>query len=396
MNKIFRIATCVVYVAFSMMFMPACIHEKNELAHDHNHEHEHGENRHHDHDAHDGHDHGAGNEITLEPEQAERMGVKTTVVSQSTFTDAIHTTASVISAPSATGVASAQKAGIFTFAKGLALGSSVKRGQAIGSINSSMTSAGDTNAAALATLNNAKRELDRLRPLYEKRLVTAEKYNNALAAYESAKAMYSPSASSGVVVAPISGIVTEIMADEGGFVETGEEIVRISDGSALNLIAQVPNRYASELPEINNAIVSLPSSKEVIDIAGYGGTRISSSTAVGMRPGYLPVVFSLPASNAGITAGSVVEIYLQGSPRGGVISVPLTALTEQQGNYFVYVKLDEEGYIKSPVKTGANNGTMVEILSGLHPGDEVVTEGVAALRLAETSGAVPEGHSHTH
>ncbi len=36
----------------------------------------------------------------------------------------------------------------------------------------------------------------------------------------------------------------------------------------------------------------------------------------------------------------------------------------------------------------------IEIKSGLKPGDEVVTEGTTFVRLAETSGVVPEGHKH--
>lgn len=48
-----------------------------------------------------------------------------------------------------------------------------------------------------------------------------------------------------------------------------------------------------------------------------------------------------------------------------MISVPTTALTEEQGIYFVYVKLDEEGYKKQEVRIGADDGLRTEILSGL-------------------------------
>ena len=56
----------------------------------------------------------------------------------------------------------------------------------------------------------------------------------------------------------------------------------------------------------------------------------------------------------------------------------------------------EDGYEKVPVAIGANNGIYVEILSGLEPGKEIVSEGTVFVRLAETSGNVPEGHSHNH
>lgn len=42
------------------------------------------------------------------------------------------------------------------------------------------------------------------------------------------------------------------------------------------------------------------------------------------------------------------------------------------------------------------DGRMIEIKSGLKPGDEVVTEGTVFVKLAETKGNAPEGHSHNH
>ncbi|MDE6503535.1 MAG: efflux transporter periplasmic adaptor subunit, partial [Muribaculaceae bacterium] len=61
----------------------------------------------------------------------------------------------------------------------------------------------------------------------------------------------------------------------------------------------------------------------------------------------------------------------------------------------VYIRLDEDCYEKSPVARGGSDGQRVEILSGITPGEHVVTDGMAYVRLAENVGAVP-GHSHTH
>ena len=60
------------------------------------------------------------------------------------------------------------------------------------------------------------------------------------------------------------------------------------------------------------------------------------------------------------------------------------------------VKLDEECYEKRLVTIGNSNGDEIEILSGLTRKDEVVTKGAIIVKLAESSGAVPEGHSHNH
>lgn len=68
---------------------------------------------------------------------------------------------------------------------------------------------------------------------------------------------------------------------------------------------------------------------------------------------------------------------------------------EEQGLYFVYLQLDEEGYKKQEVTLGASNGKKVQILTGLKAGDRVVTKGAYQVKLASASNAIP-AHSHEH
>ena len=78
-----------------------------------------------------------------------------------------------------------------------------------------------------------------------------------------------------------------------------------------------------------------------------------------------------------------------------VLALPVTALTEEQGLYFIYLQLDEEGYKKQEVTLGANDGKEVQILTGLKAGDRVVTKGAYQVKLASASNAIP-AHSHEH
>lgn len=382
----------IVAYAAMMTVTGACGHEKNELVHDHEHEHEEGHEHGHDHE---GHNHGSGPEITLEPEQAEQMGVKTETVSTGEFTDGIKVTGKIAGSPNGSGVLTAPTQGVFHFTTTLTPGSQVTKGMTVGRVDAAAVSGGDSGAAALSAMNIAKRELDRLTPLYQQKLVTADKYNAALAAYEQAKAAYSPAAVSGVVKAPLTGTITEVLVGEGQFVAPGTEIARLTDGSKLTVTFDVPARYAAQIDGIDGARIVNPLTRGSVTVSELGGRRVTSGINVSTTPGYIPVTFTFD-NDSRFMPGVIVEGYLTGQSRDGVISVALTAVTEQQGNYFVYVKVDDDGYLKSPVTLGARDGKNVEILSGLHPGDEVVVDGVTALRLAETSGAVPEGHTHSH
>ena len=98
---------------------------------------------------------------------------------------------------------------------------------------------------------------------------------------------------------------------------------------------------------------------------------------------------------ADVVAGSFAEGWRRAAGREGVLSLPVEALTEEQGVYFVYVQLDEDCYRKQAVTVGASDGERVEITSGLKDGERVVTRGAIHVKLASASNAIP-AHTHNH
>ena len=75
--------------------------------------------------------------------------------------------------------------------------------------------------------------------------------------------------------------------------------------------------------------------------------------------------------------------------------MPRTALTEEQGSFFVYLQVHDDCYKKQLVNIGADNGEQVQILSGIHAGDRVVVNGAYQVKLAGATNAIP-AHSHEH
>ena len=89
-------------------------------------------------------------------------------------------------------------------------------------------------------------------------------------------------------------------------------------------------------------------------------------------------------------------MYLLGEVADKGIAIPRSALSEQQGSYFVYEKIGDHAYRRLPVTIGGSDGINTIITSGLKGGEAIVTEAVTTVRLAENSGAIPEGHNHNH
>ena len=108
----------------------------------------------------------------------------------------------------------------------------------------------------------------------------------------------------------------------------------------------------------------------------------------------MPVSFSIRKTDD-LVPGSFAEIWLLCAEREGVISVPQSAITEEQGINFVYLKLDSQCYRKQEVSLGASDGQRTEVLDGLEPGDNVVVRGAYNVKLASASNAIP-AHTHNH
>lgn len=361
--------------------LSACHADNSELKHNHAAEsHAEGEEAH-------GHGHG---EIVLDEHMAEKMGVATEKVVPAPFADVIHTSGAVVDAPGSSAVVVAPTSGTVRFARGITPGAKVGLGSAVASVSTGNVTGGDANEAARVALAAAKAELDRVTPLHADGIVSTRDYNAARAAYDAARAAYSAGASSGAATSPLGGVISNLLVADGAYVNAGDPIAQVASSTDLTLRADLPECYARQGATLTSAKVGFSFTDSL-----YTMTRSNAPAAATSTPGYIPVYFTF-RSDGTIPVGAIADVYLLGRERPEVISVPIAAISEQQGNNFVYVRLCDEDYQKVPVTLGASDGSRVEVVSGLQPGVDVVVSGATAVRLAESSGVVPEGHSHNH
>ena len=88
-------------------------------------------------------------------------------------------------------------------------------------------------------------------------------------------------------------------------------------------------------------------------------------------------------------------MYLKTVPLYNVLVMPVAALVEEQGVFYVYVQTEGESFQKREVKLGANDGQQVQVLSGIEEGERVVTKGAYQIKLSTASGTLP-AHGHEH
>jgi len=379
-----------------------CDHShEGEEAHVHNHAE--GEECTDDH-SHDGHSHDEvseahGDEIVFTPEQAKAVGLEVVSVKPSAFHQVIKTSGQILSAQGDEVTVSATSSGIVSFNKSsLNEGLAVKGGETLISISSKNIADGDPAMKAKSAYDIAQKEFQRAESLIGDKLISQKEYNELKLTYENAKVAYQAigqrTTARGVSIStPISGFVKSKLVNEGQYVEVGQALMTITQNRKLQLRADVSERYYRDLGNITSANFKLPYDKEIYQLSELGGRLVSFGKTVNSQEFYLPVNFEF--NNVGqIVSGSYVEIFLLGQPRENVIAIPVSSLTEEQGIYFVYLQVHPDAYKKQEVAIGKNDGSKVEILSGLKTGDKVVSKGAYHVKLASASAAIPHAHEH--
>lgn len=379
-RNIFSIVSCIVFA----VALSSCGHK------DHDHDEAAEAEEQHNHD-----------EIVLSPEKAKAAGVKVETIVPGKFHGVIHTSGKVMAASCDETTVVATISGRVAYKDHVSEGLKVGSGTTLFTITSAgmQVAEGDPVLRAKIDFEKAERDYNRAELLIKDKIISEKDLAVAKAEYEAAKLTYTSmqktrSAGGVVVSAPRGGYVKQCLVSEGDYVEAGQPLAIITQNQHLYLRAEVPERKFNELNKIKSAKFRTSYSSRLYDITDMGGHIQSYGRSAEVNNSYIPVIFEF--NNTGdVVQGSYAEIYLITGDRMDVMSVPLTALTEEQGLHYVYIQVDEEGYRKQEVKLGESDGDRVEILSGLKSGDKVVTKGAIQIKLASASNAIP-AHNHNH
>ena len=371
---------------------------------DHNHNHDHaGEEASHneaEHAEEEGHRHDHAGEIAFTKEQAKAAGLAIETVTPSTFHTVIRTSGQIVAPQGDEQTVVATASGVLTYSRGsIAEGMAVKAGEAIASVSAKHLQDGDPAVNARAAFETAEREYQRAERLVADKIISAKEYEQAKLNYETARNAYHAQASSmtsrGIAIAPgMGGYIKQLLVAQGEYVTVGQPIAVVTRDRRLQLKAFVPESEYGNLRTISSANFVSPSDKNVVhSLASLNGKLVSYGHSLSDNGAFVPAVFEF--DNVGnILPGSYVEVFLIGAERPNTITIPLPAITEEQGLHFVYVQEHDEDYVKRQVTLGDSDGSRRVVISGLKAGEKVVVKGAYNVKLASMSTEIPHGHSH--
>ena len=340
--------------------------------------------------------HEHANLIELDQKKAQAAGVAVREIKPAAFHGVLKVSGKVLPASGSEKTVVATVAGIVSMLHPLTEGMAVGKGTSVFRISSDQLPEGDVAQRARIAYETALADYKRKKDLVADKIVTQKEYLDAKANMERATLAYKAlgrSNSSGVaVVAQMSGFIKECLVKQGDYVEVGQPLMTISQNKHLYLRAEVPESSYGMLSQITSANFKTSYNQQVYQLSSMGGKLLTYGKASSMESAFIPVTFEFDNRN-GVVPGAFAEIYLLTTQRPNVLSVPISAITEEQGVYFIYIQEEATHYRKQEVKLGESDGTRVEILSGLKSGEKVVIQGAIHVKLAASTMEIP-GHSH--
>lgn len=388
---------------YSFIIAAALLAAVTSCSHKHDHE---KEEAHSEHKEGDGHNHGNEKEdeshtgeIIFSKEQAKAADLEVQVVSKGMFNEVIRTSGKIQTAQGDEETIVATANGIVSFpGKAIVEGAPVSKGATIVTISAKNLVDGDPMAKAKIAYETALKEYRRAEGLVKDKIISAKEFEQIRMSYENARTAYQAQSanvtSTGIkVTTAIGGYIKSRMVSQGEYVAVGQPIATVSQNRRLQLRADVAESDYSHLRKITDANFITSYDNRLYKMNELNGRLVSFGKASDTSSFYIPVTFEF--NNIGdIIPGAYVDVFLIGAPEENVISVPVSAITEEQGLYFVYLQTGAEVYRKREVTISHSDGARVKVLSGLRPGDKVVVKGAKQVKLAANSSVVPEGHSH--
>ncbi|MDT0641251.1 efflux RND transporter periplasmic adaptor subunit [Zunongwangia sp. F363] len=226
-------------------------------------------------------------------------------------------------------------------------------------------------AENLASENARRAEL-----LFEKEAISKEEYDVANADFQSAEAesqLINAQLSKTSVRAPFSGTIGLRNISKGTYVTPSTVIAKLVNTKQLKLTFSIPEKYASRIKENSTFDFTATNSSE-----SYTAKIYAIEPEVDVTTRTLKLRAVVDNSQGNLYPGMFVNVLLPLETVPDALMVPTEALIPIQNGKQIFIA--EGGKAKAvEVKTGSRTRKSVRVISGLKPGDTILTYGVMAL-----------------
>lgn len=175
------------------------------------------------------------------------------------------------------------------------------------------------------------------------------------------------------VLAPFSGVVDNIISKQGTMASPGVPILQLVNTTDLKVVAKVPDSYVSLIKNGDFVQIEFPDLGKTVDARVTNVARIVDPMSRTFK-----VEVKMPSASQEFKPNllAVIRINDKTAPGTIVVDENIVQLTEE--GKIVFVANGESGKQKSvskKVTTGLSYNGKVQIISGLEPGEKLITTG---------------------
>lgn len=248
----------------------------------------------------------------------------------------------------------------------------------------------ESDRAALETrraeAESARRTFERVSNLVERNAVSQAEFDEAEAAYDAARARVREQEAlvrKKILRAPFDGKTGLRLVDQGEYMPTGTAAVEINMVDPIYAEYSIAEKHLSGVDVGDAVIVSVAAYPDRVfegEISAINSSVTAENRSVRVRA-------TLDNGDGALRPGMFASVRtLEPEPREAVV-VPRTSVSFNTYGDFVYVlNENDEGELvteRRSVETGPERDGVVEVESGLEPGERIVANGLLRLRAGQ-------------
>ncbi|MGK7345452.1 MAG: efflux RND transporter periplasmic adaptor subunit [Candidatus Nitrospinota bacterium M3_3B_026] len=268
------------------------------------------------------------------------------------------------------------------------VGDKVIKGQKLARLDTENLELGKKSAEAetkrlMALIENQERSVKRYRELAEEKFISQSMLDDAESSLKALKEQLASAKArlarvrrdlvKATIISPVAGSVEQRLVDEGDYLEVGRSLFRISTSDRLRVRLPFPETMADRLRpglELKLSIFSAPD-----DIVEARIDEIRPMVSAGSRAVEAIININNPG---GWKPGASVKGSVTLEERKNAVMAPERSVVLRPSGPVAYIIEDRRAHERA-VKTGVHQGGMIEIISGLSPGETIALDGASYL-----------------
>lgn len=186
------------------------------------------------------------------------------------------------------------------------------------------------------------------------------------------------------ITAPFDGVITWRYADTGALIQAGTSnagsapVVKIAQISTLRLRLPVPDDIAPFVRTGDTATIRIDALNRTLT-----GKVARTTDALDPATRTMQVEVDVPNRDGSLSPGMYAEVTMNVKRTGNALVVPVQAVVRDGPQPTVLVVNPQNRVEKRTVATGVATASRVEILSGLHDGEQVIVANQASFQPGE-------------